>query len=192
MDNGPRSRWLLKVLLEVFLISLGVFLALMAEQWRERARDRELAEESLRGFRSEILRNRKAVEAVTDYHATLYKELRAYLIADPKKRTPENIQMRGLQPVFFEQTAWDLALATQALAHIDSELALGLSRAYGLQRTYLGMTAGIMQAIYLRPMNESFEGLTWYYGDIVLWEPQLLQMYDALVPQIDRALGESR
>jgi hypothetical protein len=41
-------------------------------------------------------------------------------------------------------------------------------------------------------MNESFEGLTWYYGDIVLWEPQLLQMYDALVPQIDRALGESR
>jgi hypothetical protein len=25
------------------------------------------------------------------------------------------------QPVFFEQTAWDLALATQSLAHIDPQ-----------------------------------------------------------------------
>jgi hypothetical protein len=192
MDNRLRSGWLLKIVLEVVLISIGVFLALMAEQWRERARDRELAEASLRGFRSEILRNRKAVEGVKDYHAALFKELRAYFAADPKQRTADNIQIRGLQPVFFEQTAWDLALATQALAHLDSELALGLSRAYGLQRTYLGMTGGIMQAIYLRPLQENFEGLVSYYGDIVLWEPQLLQMYDELVPQIDRALGESR
>jgi hypothetical protein len=184
--------WLLKIVLEVVLISIGVFLALMAEQWREHARDRELAQASLRGFRSEILRNRKAVEDVKDYHSGLLKELRAYYATEAKKRTAENIQIRGLQPVFFEQTAWDLALATQALAHIDPELALGLSRAYGLQRTSLEMTRGIMQAIYLRPLEENFEGLLWYYGDIVLWEPQLLRMYDELVPQIDRALGERR
>jgi hypothetical protein len=189
MPDGRRT-WLLKIVLEVVLISLGVFLALMAEQWRERARDRELAEASLRGFRSEILRNRKAVEGVRDYHAVLLKELTAYFAADPKKRTAEKIQIRGLQPVFFEQTAWDLALATQALAHIDSDLALGLSRVYGLQRTSLEMTHGIMQAIYLRPLQENFEGLLWYYGDIVLWEPQLLRMYDELVPQIDRALAD--
>jgi hypothetical protein len=188
-DN--RRTWLLKVVLEVILISLGVFLALMAEQWRERARDRELAQASLRGFRSEILRNRKAVEGVKDYHARLLKDLTAYFTADPKKRTAEQIQIKGLQPVFFEQTAWDLALATQALAHIDSDLALGLSRVYGLQRTSLDMTRGIMQAIYLRPLQENFEGLLWYYGDIVQWEPQLLQMYDELVPQIDRALDGS-
>jgi len=106
MDQASRSGWLLKIVLEVVLISLGVFLALMAEQWRERARDRELAEASLRGFRSEILRNRKAVEGVKDYHAGLLKELRAYFAADPKKRIAENIEIRGLQPVFFEQTAW--------------------------------------------------------------------------------------
>jgi hypothetical protein len=187
-----RRTWLLKVVLEMILISLGVFLALMAEQWRERARDRELAQTSLRGFRSEILRNRKAVESVKDYHAGLLKQLTAYFAADPKKRTAENIQIRGLQPVFFEQTAWDLALATQALVHIDSDVAVGLSRVYGLQRTYLEMTRSIMQAIFLRPLDESYEGLLWYYGDIVLWEPQLLRMYDELVPQIDRALGEPR
>ena len=48
-----------------------------------------------------------------------------------------------------------------------------------------------MQAIYLRPLTENFDGLAAYYGDIVLWEPELLRMYAALLPQIDRALGAS-
>ena len=29
------------------------------------------------------------------------------------------------------------------------------------------------------------------FGDLVLWEPKLLQMYDEILPQMDRALGES-
>ena len=186
------SRWLLKIALEVVLISVGVFLALMGEQWRERAHTRELADSSLRGFRSEILTNRKAVEAVREYHVTLLKSLTAYLASDTKARRTDSVQIRGLQPVFFEHTAWDLALATQSLIHIDQQVAFGLSRVYGLQRTYAEQTRGIMQAIYLRPLTENFEGLTYYYGDIVLWEPELLRMYDELVPHIDRALGESR
>src|SRR5207244_7758215 len=31
-----------------------------------------------------------------------------------------------------------------------------------------------------------------YYDDLVLLEPKLLSMYDEILPQIDRALGESR
>lgn len=58
----------------MLLISIGVFLALMGEQWRENAHTRQLAEGSLRRFRSEILTNRKAVAAVKDYHVTLLKE----------------------------------------------------------------------------------------------------------------------
>ena len=45
-----------------------------------------------------------------------------------------------------------------------------------------------MQAIYLRPITETFEGLNAYFGDLVLWEPQLIQMYDEMLPQIDREL----
>lgn len=48
-----------------------------------------------------------------------------------------------------------------------------------------------MQAIYLRPITENFEGLAAYYGDVVVWEPELLRMYEDLLPQIDRALGEA-
>ena len=187
---ADRSGWLWKVGLEVVLISLGVFLALMVDQWRERAHDRELAVDALRRFRAEILTNQKSVAAVRDYHVSLYASLRANLDADPRTASRETVRVRGLQPAFFEQTAWDLALATESLSHIDSDLAFRLSRVYGLQRTYVQFTSNIMQAIYLRPMEENFQGLAAYYGDLVIWEPQLLQMYDDLLPRIDRALGD--
>ena len=64
--NALRSRWLLKIAVEVALISVGVFLALMGEQWRERAHARELARDSLQRFRVELVRNRKSIEAVKD------------------------------------------------------------------------------------------------------------------------------
>ena len=186
--HGRQSKWLIRVGLEVLLISVGVFLALMGEQWRENAHTRELAHDSLRRFRAEIVANRKAVAAVKDYHVGLLASLRAYLAADPKTRQVDSVQIRGLQPVFFEQTAWDLALATQSLTYIDPQVAYEISRIYGLQRTYSDMTHGIMQAIYLRPVTENFDGLANYYGDLVLWEPQLLRMYDEVLPKIDRVL----
>jgi hypothetical protein len=188
--RAQRSKWFLKIGLEALLISLGVFLALMGEQWREHAHTRELAEASLRRFRTEIVTNRKTVAAVKDYHVGLLKNLEAYLSADPKTRQSNTVEIKGLQPAFFEDAEWDLALSTQSLAHIDSQVAVALSRIYGLQRRYADLTRGIMQAVYLRPMTENFEALAYYYGDLVSWEPALLRMYDEVLLQIDRMLGE--
>jgi hypothetical protein len=187
----PRSRWILKLALEVVLISVGVFLALIGDQWRERAHSRELAQASLRRFRAEIALNRGAVADVKDYHVELLGSLRAYLAAEPARRQESSVRLQGVRPVFFQQTAWDLAIATQSLADIDPDVAFDLSAIYGLQRTYGGLTNGIMQAIYLRPINENFQALSAYYGDIVLWEPKLLELYDSVLPKIDRALGEA-
>jgi hypothetical protein len=156
------------------LISVGVFLALMGEQWRESAHTREVTEASLRGFQAEIVANQKAVAAVKDYHVALLASLRAYLATDQKSRRADSVEIRGLQPVFFEHTAWDLALATQSLAHIDSQVAFGLSRAYGLQRTYMEQTRGIMQAIYLRPLTENVEGLERAVDRATLWKRRRL------------------
>ena len=63
------------------LISADVFLGLAGEQWRENARHRELAEDALGRFRSELRANRKAVADVKDYHVDLLKELNAKVTA---------------------------------------------------------------------------------------------------------------
>jgi len=184
----------IKIALEVTLIAVGVFLGLAGEQWRESVHRRELAENSLRRFRSEILSNRKAINSVKDYHVTTKKSVEAYLAADPKVRRRDQLQITGIQPAFLEHTAWDLALATQSLVYIDPQLAFSLSRIYDVQQEAAGLTSGLMQAMYLLNPTQNFDAflgaVALYYGDIVLIEPRLLEMYDGTLPQIDRALGQ--
>jgi len=186
---------LLKIALEVVLIGTGVFLGLAGEQWRESARHRDLAEASLRRFRTETHRNRTAVGAVKDYHATTRKDIDAYLATAPAARHRDDLRVNGIKPVFFEHTAWDLAMATQSLNYLDSQLAFAIARVYNSQQAYAELTHDIMQTMYLRPPNEDLDpflrSLSVYYGDVVLMEPELVRMYDDLLPQIDRALGDS-
>ncbi len=192
-----RGRSILTLGLEVVLITVGVFLGLMGEQWRQRSEQRELAETSLRRFRTEIANNRKAVADVSDYHASLKRDLDAYFKLEP--RTPAMLKVgmtRGLGPVFFEQAAWDLALATQALAHIDSELAFALSRVYTMQQSYAGtQTAILTSTVYGRSATQDFDGfwrsIDYYLGDVSYFDPTILKAYDEVLPQIDRALGGS-
>jgi hypothetical protein len=190
----PQSKWLIRVAVEVILITMGVFLALMGEQWRQDAQDRRLAEDSLRRLRSEMQSNRKAVAAVKDYHSVTLKSLQAFLADDDKARAAMSVKVEGIRPVFFENTAWELALATQALVHMEPEVAFAVSRIYSLQRRYEGLTEGITHAMYLRPPSDGpeafFPAVAVFYGDIVFFEPELLRLYDEVLPLLDRALEE--
>jgi hypothetical protein len=107
----PWPKALLKVGLDVLMISVGVFIGLMGDQWRDDAQHRELARESLRRFRGEVATNRQAVERVREYHVTTQAGLRRYFATDPKARRTVDVQVHGLQPAFFERTAWDRARA---------------------------------------------------------------------------------
>lgn len=193
--RSPRGKSLLKIGLEVLLISVGVFLGLAGEQWREDRRHHKLAESSLRDFRAEIQTNRKAVEAVKDYHAGLLKSLQAYLAKDHKTRNTADVQIQGLRFVTFDQTAWDLALTTQALTYINRDLAFELSRVYNVQKTFNALTQGMTQAMYVLPWQDNFDGFAGaaetYYGDAVYLEPKLIGLYDELIRRIDRELGET-
>ena len=193
--HPARGKSLVKIGLEVLLISVGVFLGLAGEQWREDRRHHELAESSLRNFRSEMEENRKAVQAVKDYHATLLKMLQAYLAKDHKTRNTADVQIQGLRFVRFEETAWDLALTTQALTYIDRDLALSISRVYSIQKSFNAFTQGMTQAMYVLPWHDNFDGLAGaaetYYGDAVFLEPKLIEQYDELIRRIDRQLGDA-
>jgi hypothetical protein len=180
---------LLRIGLEVLLISAGVFLGLMGEQWRERAQHREVAEVSLRRFRTELATNRKAVAAVKDKHVTKLQALRAYLAADPVRRPPLD---DATDPAFIESSAWDLALATESLAHIDSDLALAISHVYAAQRQLEEASRAVTQAMYASTDSAAFlsHGLATYWSDCTLLEPRLLTIYDDVLPRLDRALAD--
>jgi hypothetical protein len=184
-----------KVLLEVVLIAAGVFVGLAGEQWRENAEHRENARVALQRLRTEIATNRTTVARVKDYHARTRASLKAYPGSDTKARQAVSVKVEGVQVVFFEHTAWDLALATGALAHIDSDLAFDLSRIYNTQQASTGLTHSLTHAMYVRPPTENLDGwlaaLAVYYDDIVRMEPELLKLYDDILPKLDRTLGKN-
>lgn len=184
----------LKVALEMVLISASVFLGLMGEQWREHQAHHELAQEALRRFRTEIVTNRDLVAAVVDYHVKTRDAIVRHFGRPPNARASTDVHIEGIQPAFFKRTAWELALATQSLSYVNSDLAFDLSDIYTLQDTYADQTRDILQAIYLEPPSVDPErflaALSAYYGDIVLWEPRLLRQYTELLPKLDRAIGD--
>jgi hypothetical protein len=186
----PRSPWLLKIGAEALLLSVGVFLALMGDQWRENARNQELAQDALRRFRAEIRTNREAVASVEDTRVIKFNNLMAYLkaVETPNKLpVPEN----STSPAFLQHAAWDLALATGSLAHIDRDLAFSISRLYASQESLDFLSRSITQSMYsISDVNTWLQNLATYFGDCILHEPRLLKAYDEILPQIDRALGE--
>jgi hypothetical protein len=187
-----RGKTALKLALEVLLIGTGVFLGLAGEQWRESREHGERAQASLRRFHTELRDNKKAVAAVRDYHVTLRTSLRQYLNATPEQRKTMSLKMNGIGPVFFETTAWDLALATQALADIPQEVAFDISRVYRIQQAYVQLSQGMLNAMFINSpysAGDAFMGsVAVYLDDVTALEPQLLKMYDEVLPKIQAAL----
>jgi hypothetical protein len=189
-SQGKRS---LRIVLEIGLIAAGVFLGLAGDQWRERRAHQEQAKATLQRFRAEVVANRAAVAAVREYRVATLANLRAYLNKPHTERNTADVQLRGLRIIHFEQGAWDLALATQSLSYIDPGIAADVSRIYNRQARIGELNRGIVQAMYVLPSRENFDGLAsaaeTYFSDLIEWEPELVAMYDAILPRIDRALG---
>ena len=184
-----------KILLEVALITLGVFLALLVDEWRERAGHQQLAEDTLRRFRTEFRTNRAAVAAVRDKHESSFKRIQAYFAAEPDARATMAYPNSATDPAFMEYTAWDLAIATQALSYVDADLAQRVAHVYAVQRQLDGATRDITLVMYSRagdpdPAPLSI-ALATYFDDCNLIEPRLLKLYDEILPVLDARLGPS-
>lgn len=191
--NDPRRDWLWKMLVEVFLIGVAVFLGMAADQWRSDRQHREAARQALQRIRAEVQKNQTEVERVREYHVRLHQAISMYL--DPATRATANVRVTaGINPAKFERTAWDLALATQALADIDQDVSFELAAIYGVQQTYDDLSRGLTQAMYLRPPGENLDGflqsLKLYYDDITIHESDLLGKYAHVVAVIDSALRD--
>lgn len=194
--GGGKS--IFKLVLEVALISVGVFLGLLGEQWRERAHQRELAEQALRRFKTEITTNRATIAGLRGYHADRLKELKQYFAAktdDERRRVSIRMTM-GISPAYVEQSAWDLALATQSLSYVDSEIGVLLSRIYNTQQAITSESQAFVQAMFVRPPGEGvtpyMAAAQAYLGDMEFFEPALMKSYDEILPKIDKALGEKK
>jgi hypothetical protein len=192
------SKSFLKLLIEVILIGLGVFLALFADQWRENRQHRQNAQEILRYFREEIASNQDAVKKERAYHEKVLQDIQQFENSNaPKTLTSlnTNAHVTGMHPITFEHTALDLALANQSLSYLPPRLAYAISRVYTRQQDFQTLQTSFLQSA-ISPTAFTGDEATGliktmesYLIDVNIQEPQLLQLYGDLLPQIDAAIS---
>lgn len=200
MSLRPREhgKSLLTILLEVVLISIGVFLGLLASNWHEEREHRALAEAALRNFASEMRTNQQAVQKERQYHQGLAGELHDFLASNEvptEERFDQSVHSTGVHPINFEHTAWDLALATGALSYLDPQLAFNVSKVYTEQSAFQTLQNSFLGSAFSPATfaSDNVKGLAnamqFYLNDVNTEEPRLLQRYDKIIPELDQVLA---
>jgi len=201
MRNAFHPKSVLGLFTEVVLIGISVFLALLANQWSEAREHRERANATLRYFREEIVTNQKAIETRRHYHEALRDDIKSFLESDAPKTMQSfypTVHFHGLEPVTFERSAWDLALANQSLSYLAPQLAYAISRVYTRQQGLQTLENSFLQSVF-GPSTFASEDATGLAGsmeayliDVNIQEPDLLKLYAELLPQIDAVSSSPR
>ena len=194
MRDAFHPKSMLGLLTEVVLIGVSVFLALLANQWSDARQHRERANATLRYFREEIVTNQNAIESRRQYHEALSRDIESFLQSDAPKTLQSffpTVHFHGLEPVTFERSAWDLALANQSLSYLAPKLAYAISRVYTRQQALQSLENSFLQSV-LAPSTFAGQDATGlarsmdaYLIDVNIQEPDLLKLYAQLLPQID-------
>ncbi len=200
LPSQGHQKSLLQIFLEVVLVAVGVFLALWANNWHEEREHRALAESTLHNFAEEMRTNQQALQKDRQYHETLARELREFLSsAEPptEARLQKTVHFTGVHPITFERTAWDLALATQALSYLQPDLAFEISKTYTQQSAFQKIEDSFLASAFT-PASFAAENpkalavaIQVYLGDVNIQEPLILQRYEKVIPEIESALPHS-
>ena len=131
-----KPAWLAEVIVQSIAVTVSILLALWIDQWKQRRAARDLAIESMSNFVTEIHRNKARLDDVLPYHQGLLQMLTQEQTAH-SIRTQAQFQsaigIDGLRPPSLSETAWQTAVTTGALTHLDYETVSALSLTYTLQ-----------------------------------------------------------
>ncbi len=181
-----KPAWLAEVTVQSVMIVLSILLALWVDQFKQRRAEQELAVASLSNFSKEIQQNEARLDDILPYHKGVRKMLTG-LAASHGINTPvefENtVGLEGLRPPFLLATAWQTAVATGALTHIDYETVSALSLTYTLQDRFREESRSgiqsVLQASNFQPghAEAAIRSAGIYLNDVVTSEEELRATY---------------
>lgn len=190
-DPGERSavshvhikgEWLAQALVESFFVVISIILALAVDEWRDNRAFEQLAFQSLGIFEREIHQNQARLEDAVPFHTGIRDLLAQSLNGDGASVDLRSI-MEGVETPVILNTAWQTALATGALTHMDVELVSDLSLTYSIQERFTGgndrdrpRTVDI-ESLSGRGKREQLRAAYDYMADLTRGETDLLTVY---------------
>jgi hypothetical protein len=197
-QRAQRRHWrrlLIPAVLEAVLLTLGVALALAAEEWREGRQHRRQATAASLAITEEMRANRAAVAQSASYHASLLDSLRVRGSAGAAP-SPALFRRGFVSPAQLSSAAWQTAAETGALEHIPHALVLQLSETYGPQQRYERQAESVAGLIYGELYRGGAEGITANHrnlghliGAFLYRERLLVRRYDSTLAALTPAPG---
>lgn len=126
---------MLKGLVESVFVVASILLALAVDEWAQNREYAELADQSLAIFEREIRQNKARIEDQAPYHLGI-RDLMSQMRSMPEARMEIVSIMEGLTPPVLLDTAWQTALATGVLTHMEFEVVSALSLTYSIQEDF--------------------------------------------------------
>lgn len=175
-------KWIIKGLIESIFVVGSILMALAVDEWSQNKDYAEIAGQSLGIFEGEIRRNQARLEDVAPYHRGI-GDLLSQMRMMPEEVTDVRSIMEGLTPPVLLNTAWETALATGALTHMDFEVVSALSLTYSIQegfesrsrleRPRFSGVEGISHARAQEQLDEAYE----YVAGLTRDESELLTVF---------------
>ena len=185
--------WLARVLLESFFIMLSILLALAVDNWSEGRRHQRLAQQSLQIFDRELRQNMAVVESNAPYHKGL-RGVVAEAVANPTAAADMRSIVEGLKAARLRNTAWETALASGALTHIDVETISGLSLTYSFQERFRQLSMAASERVSLISESDgdlsarTVRDIYAYLNELVEAEEELIVHYKLALERIGAQL----
>gem|GEM_PF-1509236 len=143
---NPTRRWfhresisLAEIAVQTFSVVLGVLLALAIGEWSHEREEHRQVETALKALRAEIEANRAEVAKSLKYIADSDTEMAEKAKADPPsgpRSCTETPGWHGVASPLLLDSAYQTAIATQTLAHMDFNQAQQVARVYAKQREF--------------------------------------------------------
>lgn len=190
-----KSEWLLKGFVESVFVVASILLALALDGWAENRSYAELADQSLGIFEQEIVRNRAGLEEVIPFHAGI-RELLGRMVDAEDIEVDLRSVMEGLEAPVLLNTAWETALATGALTHMDVEIVSALSLTYSIQERFAAETRSLrprvvaVEDISASVLHQQIHEAHSYMLTLTRGESELMTVFGQALELIRRHRGD--
>jgi hypothetical protein len=200
LDSETKGKGLLQrisekvpeLVFEVLCIVISILLALWIGDVAENFKNRKLAMKALINFRQELQANKDFMQQSLPLHTEYIKKLEA--IQPPINSWSDidrQIHFTGLGPSSAYNTAWDTAVATNALVQIDYDTVKSLSRVY-LRQKYVESVRQKFLDVFYSPTtfrNDNAVGLVQsmhiMFLDLARVEDNVIKDYEGVLKLID-------
>ncbi|MDJ1481423.1 hypothetical protein QNI16_13070 [Cytophagaceae bacterium YF14B1] len=179
--------WFKDVLLPVVVTMLGVYLGILASDWQDQQRERELKQEMLRQIYREAQSNVQSLTNSYQYHLQLKDSLETWR---------QQQLFRGLNPAFLRSAAFTsaihgggLQILPYDLFHQTASIYTGQQKLDEMNQIFLGKLVDLFTNQGEDTGQAIYQLIQIYIVDIVRSEEMLMKENKALIEKIKDTLG---